>query len=473
MSDMSYTGRDIVDIRKALVEKVPNLTEKWKDFNESDLGMTIIELIAGSQDMMNFYLDTQAFETYLDTAVQKKNIRSILRAMNYRIPLIGSAKGYVRLTYTPDESRKVTVERGTLFTCSEDQRKYVATDTVSKYIGDGYIDVPVMEGDPREKKVTKKSLMTNLTTSGEVSRRINLNLETVADGSVEIIQNGVIWKEVDDALLEYNGGYVFSVHKDSDNKVYILMSCDFIERLPIDEDEEVTIRFLVSSGTAGEVDSGKIDQCFDAPREALISISNPNRTYGAWDEVDLNKAKILARRQARTMGRYITLDDFKNGVETEPYVKGCVVKDWRVDETIQEPYVVKIWAVDWSGESLGEIDKSTLYKKLVDKGVTDVAIRLQDVEYIYFDLDIDLYLKTSKENEAMRIREDVEGYLWNTYQVRNMNFGSCISISMLNSRIKSLSPYIKEVVIRSPYSDVDTTDIQIPRLENVTVNVIK
>ena len=71
-NQMSYTGRDIAAIRKELINLVPKLTDKWTDFNESDLGMVLIELMAGNQDMQNFYLDTQAFETYLDTAVQEK-----------------------------------------------------------------------------------------------------------------------------------------------------------------------------------------------------------------------------------------------------------------------------------------------------------------------------------------------------------------------------------------------------------------
>ena len=58
-TSLSYTGRDAIDIRRELVSLVPSLTEKWSDFNSSDLGVTIIELIAGAQDLQNFYFDNQ------------------------------------------------------------------------------------------------------------------------------------------------------------------------------------------------------------------------------------------------------------------------------------------------------------------------------------------------------------------------------------------------------------------------------
>ena len=474
MSDMSYTGRDVVAIRRSLVDMIPKLTDKWKDFNESDLGMIILELIAGAQDMQNFYFDAQAFETYLDTAVQEKNIRSLLRAMNYRIPLIGPAKGSVRVKYKTDEPKKAIFPKYTQFECSSSKIKYVASDTVYANTVDGYIDIPVMEGEYKEKKITKREIASNVTSSGKVSRRIYLGYSTVADRSVEICQDGVIWEEVDDALLEYNGGYVFSVHKDSNNQVYLLMSVNFMDLLPVNEEEEIVIKFVISCGRSGVVKAGEIDSIIDG-KISLTGITdcyNLVDTYGAWDEVDLQHAKVLARRQAQTMGRYITLDDYKNGVETEPYIMKCVVHDWRTDESIREPYLVNIWAVDWGGNSLGEQDKATLISKLISKGVSDVSVSVKDVEIVPYDIKIKLILKTASESDSQKVRALVEENLYEMYKVDNMGFGEEISISMLNSRVKVMSPYIKEVIIESPESDVETSYIQFPKLRDVSVEII-
>ena len=57
-----YTGRDIQDLRDYLVNQVMSLTDQWTDFNESDVGMVLIELIAGLGDMLGFYLDKQTLE---------------------------------------------------------------------------------------------------------------------------------------------------------------------------------------------------------------------------------------------------------------------------------------------------------------------------------------------------------------------------------------------------------------------------
>ena len=103
-TSLSYTGRDAIDIKRELISMVPKLTEQWRDFSESDLGVIIVELIAGAQDLQNFYFDNQAFETFLDSAEQEKNIRSLLRAMNYKIPFMGSASGTLNLYFNTDQT---------------------------------------------------------------------------------------------------------------------------------------------------------------------------------------------------------------------------------------------------------------------------------------------------------------------------------------------------------------------------------
>ena len=290
-TSLSYTGRDAIDIRRELVSLVPELTTQWKDFSESDLGMTIIELIAGAQDLQNFYFDNQAFETFLDTAQQDKNVRSHLRAMNYRIPFMGSAKGELDIYLNSMGSSKDSNYKGlfipkyTQLVCENNDFKYAVKDSVTivpkslitdetspykgKYLADKQISV--IEGTVRSFKVTKKNLSSKLTVDGNVSRRIYLesgDSHNYSDGSVWIDHRyGVgdskdevkeIWSEVDDAIIEYNGGTVYSVHMDSDGEPYILMSVNFLDY--IDETDVVTIYWVQTLGLDGIAKVGEKSQ---------------------------------------------------------------------------------------------------------------------------------------------------------------------------------------------------------------------
>lgn len=474
-NSLSYTNRDIVSIRKELINTIPKLTDKWTDFNESDLGITLIELMAGVQDMQNFYLDTQAFETYLDTAVQDKNVRALLRSMNYRIPLAKSSECKVRVVFVNNDSREITIPKYTSFTSSINSSvvNFVAKETITKSGSFDYIDIPVMEGIARTVTWSKDDLTSNKNVDGDVSRRIYLGYKNVSDGSVEIVQHGNIWKECDDALLKYEGGRWYSVHVDSDGQVYVLMSVNFLQL--VEDGDSLDINFVATNGVKGIIDMDTIDT-INLNIQDVQRIYNTTKSYDASDSpssADLQNMKVLARRNAVTMGRYITLEDFETAVYEQSYVFQAVVKDWKYSDYVSEPYVVKVWAVNTLGESLGELTREKLKKELMSKAIADVTVQVLEVESIDFNIDVDVVLSVDNETAKERLRTEIISFLNTTYRAENMSFGENISYSLMTSRIKAYSPYIKDVVVRTPSKDIEVGNIQFPRLNKISVMVVE
>ena len=474
-NSLSYTNRDIVSIRKELINTIPKLTDKWTDFNESDLGITLIELMAGVQDMQNFYLDTQAFETYLDTAVQDKNVRALLRSMNYRIPLAKSSECKVRIVFVNNDNREITVPKYTSFTSSINSSvvNFVAKETITKSGSFDYIDIPVMEGIARTVSWSKDDLTSNKNVDGDVSRRIYLGYKNVSDGSVEIVQHGNIWKECDDALLKYEGGRWYSVHVDSDGQVYVLMSVNFLQL--VEEWGSLDINFVTTNGINGNIDMDTIDT-INMNIQDVQRIYNTTKSYDAYDSprsADLQNMKVLARRNAVTMGRYITLEDFETAVYEQSYVFQAVVKDWKYSDYVNEPYVVKVWAVNTLGESLGELTREKLKKELMSKAIADVTVQVLEVESVDFNIDVDVVLSVDNETAKERLRTEIISFLNTTYRAENMSFGENISYSLMTSRIKAYSPYIKDVVVRIPSKDIEVGNIQFPRLNKISVRVVE
>ena len=474
-NSLSYTNRDIVSIRKELINTIPKLTDKWTDFNESDLGITLIELMAGVQDMQNFYLDTQAFETYLDTAVQDKNVRALLRSMNYRIPLAKSSECKVRIVFVNNDNREITVPKYTSFTSSINSSvvNFVAKETITKSGSFDYIDIPVVEGIARTVSWSTDDLKSNKNVDGDVSRRIYLGYKNVSDGSVEIVQHGNIWKECDDALLKYEGGRWYSVHVDSDGQVYVLMSVNFLQL--VEEGESLDINFVTTNGINGIIDLDTIDT-INMNLQDVQRIYNTTKSYDASDSpssADLQNMKVLARRNAVTMGRYITLEDFETAVYEQSYVFQAVVKDWKYSDYVNEPYVIKVWAVNTLGESLGELTREKLKKELMSKAIADVTVQVLEVESVDFNINVDVVLSVDNETAKERLRTEIISFLNTTYRAENMSFGENISYSLMTSRIKAYSPYIKDVVVRTPSKDIEVGNIQFPRLNKISVRVVE
>lgn len=473
-NNLSYTNRDVASIRRELISLIPSLTTKWTDFNESDLGIVLIELIAGAQDMQNFYLDSQAFETFLDTAVQDKNIRAHLRSMNYRIPLMTSARGTLRITFVDDSYKSISIPKYTTVRSSNVSFdfNYSVSDSVVMSGNFDYIDVPIIEGEVHSITFSKNDLLGNKNINNNVSRRIYLGFTNVADRSVSIEQTNEIWEECDDSLLKYEGGFYYSVHKDSEGQVYVLMSVNFLDLIP--DGESITINFLTSRGKYGVVSENVLDT-IDLVLDDVVRIYNTTQTYGATDEPttdDLQGMKLLARKKAVTMGRYITLDDYKQGVDEEPFIFQSVVKDWKYPEYVNQPYLVKIWAVDTMGNNIGDEYRKIVLDKLYSKCDADMTIEFSDVENVDFDISVDLVLSARTVSEKEKIRSDIVDYLNRTYRPENMSFGENISYSLLTSRIKAASPFVRDVVVNVPSGDIEVGNTQFPKLRSVSVRVV-
>jgi hypothetical protein len=57
---------------------------QWRDFSDASTGTALIELLAYSSDVLNFYLDRSVNELLLDNAVQKESIYAIAKALGYK-----------------------------------------------------------------------------------------------------------------------------------------------------------------------------------------------------------------------------------------------------------------------------------------------------------------------------------------------------------------------------------------------------
>ena len=68
---IAYTNKDYESLRRELLGKAPQLTDRWTDFNASDLGVVLLEFFCGVGDMLAYYLDAQAAEAYLPTVRQR------------------------------------------------------------------------------------------------------------------------------------------------------------------------------------------------------------------------------------------------------------------------------------------------------------------------------------------------------------------------------------------------------------------
>lgn len=82
---INYTNRDFNSIKKSAIEYAKQYyPNTFRDFSEASFGAILIDLVSFLGDQLSFYLDYQANEQFLASAVQYDNILRLAREKGYR-----------------------------------------------------------------------------------------------------------------------------------------------------------------------------------------------------------------------------------------------------------------------------------------------------------------------------------------------------------------------------------------------------
>jgi hypothetical protein len=96
---IDYTSRDYYALRDALIRRVQERTGgKWAGNDPSDFGVALVETFAYMGDLINYYIDRIANESYLGTATQRQNVLNLASMLGYTAGGYTSATVNVTLT---------------------------------------------------------------------------------------------------------------------------------------------------------------------------------------------------------------------------------------------------------------------------------------------------------------------------------------------------------------------------------------
>src|ERR1044072_4901067 len=96
---IDYTDKDFESLRNAMLElaayRLPECTHR----SPSDIGMLLIDLFAYVGDVVSYYQDRIASESFLDTAVERRSVLSLLRLIGYELAPPAAASAELTLTF--------------------------------------------------------------------------------------------------------------------------------------------------------------------------------------------------------------------------------------------------------------------------------------------------------------------------------------------------------------------------------------
>ena len=153
---INYTSRDFTSIKNSLI----NYAKKYypntsNDFNEASFGALMVDMVSYVGDMLSFYLDYQASESFLDTASEYGNIIRLAKQLGYEytgdVTAYGTAAFFIKVPANssglgPDESYIPVLKRNSRLR-AEDGTTYILTDSVDFKNSENQILVSDVDSD--------------------------------------------------------------------------------------------------------------------------------------------------------------------------------------------------------------------------------------------------------------------------------------------------------------------------------------
>ena len=125
LQPIDYTSRDFDSIRRDLENYAKRYyPDTYKDFNKASFGSLMLDTVSYVGDILSFYLDYQANESFLETAVEYNNVVKLARQMGFRLDRSPSSYGiltfYIEVpaaaaSVGPDLSYAPVLQQGSTF----------------------------------------------------------------------------------------------------------------------------------------------------------------------------------------------------------------------------------------------------------------------------------------------------------------------------------------------------------------------
>jgi len=351
MSTFDYTSRDYASIQDDLLRRAQTLLPEWTNREPSDFGMVLVDLWAYMGDILHYYVDRAAGESFLGTATQRESVLAIANLLDY----VPSGRRAATATITLNanatsatDTAPIYIPKYTRFLATPlvDTASPVVftTNTAIAFTGTaGGASTPLVDLDgvtyatyPKTESITTfltegEIFSETYTSTGLSGQQITLRKTgVVTDGMIVTVNEGaggasVQYTYVPRLLTATSSQRVFSVDISADNYSVLNFGNAINGRIPL-VNSTITITYRRSRGAAGNVASQAINRIESntvagkPSLDGLVVTPNTLAATGGVDVESINSLKANIPAAFRSQDRAVSLQDYIDIVKRVPGV---------------------------------------------------------------------------------------------------------------------------------------------------------
>lgn len=463
---VDYTNKDYESYRNSMVQQLGINMPEYTDTRQSDAGIVILELLAQALDVLSYYQDVIANETFLVTEERRSNALKWCRMLGYT-PKASTPSRFTQVfVLNSVQKEDTTIPAGTkIKTASTASESSVYFETTTDLVipagalgdemenGKYLYTVPVVQG------ITVSGELMG-TSSGSPNQTYKLNYSPVILDSVVVLVNEGSgyerWNRVDSFIDSSPTSKDYTVTINDNDEAVVTFGDGVFGKIPVVFDNGLYCNYRVGGGTQGNVGANKI-RVLDSNLAVVKDTFNPSTAdVEGLDKETLEEIKRNAPSSYRTTWGALTITDFADVVKANflevdkvsSYATGTDGRDVSLYILLKndDELTSKL------GDSiLNLFDENGGGRKLI--GVGNISL----FTAIKSPINITATLAVKPRYEFESVKAQITAFLEDYFAVGNRDFNTELSISELCSEVMNPANGIDGIrffKITSPTQDV-------------------
>ena len=456
----NFTNLDFNSLRtqiKDYLRSNSNFTDF--DFEGSNFSV-LIDLLAYNSYITSFNTNMAVNEAFIDSATLRENVVSLARNIGYVPRSKRSAKAKISFSVVADpSSRSVTLKSGIValgaaqggnfvFSIPEDITVSVDNNSIANFNG-----IEIYEGT-----LLKKSYIVDRSSTNQKFIIPNSGVDTT---TIRVFVSGVTIEEYEqyqNLIQSTTNTKFFLIQEIKDEKYEIIFGDNIIGKRPI-TGSTLNISYIITNGSEG---NGAANFTFsgileDNNKNKITSGISPVFTVETsqnGDDIEsIETIKYLAPRVYSSQYRAVTANDY---IGLVPFLFPNIesVSAYGGDE-LEPPEYGKVFIIakPKNGSFLSQATKIQVLNELKQYSISGIKVELQDLKYLYIELDSTVYYNKSSTSDVNQLRNGIINTLTKYSKSSDLNsFGGRFKYSKLVSLIddtrSSITSNITKVKIR-------------------------
>lgn len=457
-----YTDKDHEAIVEGCITKIKEVygSQYWNDFEEDNSGRMLIEVFAFVCDLLLYYLDHQANETYLPTATERQNLINMCKLIGYTPKTAKPSQVSITVSVEQPHSLDVILPSVSMLETSDGLIFETQSEAVIK-AGELSVNVEAIEGETIEEIVG--------TSDGEAWQEFYLP----RSGVIEVLNatiDGHVWAITESLADKSENDEVFSAEIDAWRRAEIFFGDGRNGKIP-PQGERITVRYRIGGGIVGNVAPNTITNVRDiahdsAGRKISVRVTNAGWASGGAEPESIDSIKLWAPRFFETQSRCVTQQDYETFATN---FSGICKAKAIIHERSGEANVIRLYVLTYGAESnTVAIPNQTLKESLLEylnkyKMLTDwLEIENGKIKSVDFSGTITV----SEGFNKLSVLQKISNAITNFMSIDTRDMGEPIRISDLYALIDNIEGVLF-VELDSPNQTITPESNELLTLGNI------